>query len=389
MTEEIEDWTGKVHQGDAREKLKEMPDESVDMVITSPPYYGLRSYGDEEMESIWGGENDCEHSWDVAAEKSSQGGHNTDQNPSTVGGNKQTQKSKLRGQGGIESNYCSKCGAWKGQLGLEPSPFQFVQNLTEIFKEAYRVLKPAGSFYLNLGDTFAGGGGGVSGKPDDWDDQHNDDIYPDSVPARDVCFSDKCKMLIPHRVAISLINDGWICRNDIVWSKPNPMPESVTDRRSTKFEYIFHFVKQKNYYYNLDSIREPYARSSLERAEYAFDGTNDYEPGNAEGFSEQTVASKDGKNPGDIQEITTANYSGSHFGVFPLELIKPHIKSSCPESGIVLDPFIGSGTTAVVAEQLEREWIGIDLNKDYVDMSYERVEQETKKIYDDRSIFDY
>lgn len=386
----IEYWLNEVHQGDARKKLSEMPDESVDMVVTSPPYYGLRDYG-EEVESVWGGEDDCEHKWDAVIKKA-RGGNNTEDNPPDVGGNEHAQETRLRGGSGVESNYCSKCGSWKGQLGLEPSPIQFVRNITEICDEIYRVLKPTGSFYLNLGDTYAGGGG-ISGVPDDWDSASTQDRekYPDSVPARDVQFPNKCKMLIPHRIAISLIDEGWICRNDVVWSKPNPMPESVTDRRSTKFEYVFHFVKQQDYYYDLDCIREPYSEVSKKRAEYDFAGTNEYEPGNAEGFSKENVASNsDGKNPGDIQEITTANHSEAHFAVFPRELIEPHIKSSCPEDGIVLDPFIGSGTAAVVAEKLDRNWIGIDLNKDYVDMSYERIDDETRWMPDDvGSIFDY
>jgi DNA modification methylase len=402
----IEYWLNEVHQGDAREKLKEMPEESVDMVVTSPPYFGLRDYGKDD------------------------------------------------------------------QMGLEESPYEFIQNLVDVGDEIYRVLKPTGSFYLNLGDTYAGGGG-ISGVPDDWDSASTQDRekYPDSVPARDVEFPDKCKMLIPHRTAISLMDNGWICRNDIVWSKPNPMPESVTDRRSTKFEYTFHFVKQQDYYYDLDSIREPYSDVSKKRAEYGFEGSNrtteEYGAGNERDFNPDDIASNpNGKNPGDIQEVTTANHSEAHFAVFPQDLIEPHIKSSCPEkickkcrkpyerivesepnpegilgkkepnsktqsgghdpeeiegtrlkeghnptqyrsaefkgwestcdcdteeveSGVVLDPFIGSGTTAVVAEKLGRDWIGIDLNKDYVEMSYDRIDDETKRIFDERSVFDY
>ena len=318
MTKEtIEDWTNEVHKGDAREVLSDMPSGSVNMAVTSPPYYGLRDYGEE------------------------------------------------------------------GQLGLENTPGEFIENIVEVCSEIKRVLRDDGSFYLNFGDSFAGAGPGQ---------KLNDvkEIQTSPMDKSSVSFPSKCKMLIPHRIAISLIDDGWICRNDVVWKKPNPMPESVTDRRSTKFEYVFHFVKQKNYYYDLDSIREPYAEVSEKRAEYSFDGTNEYEVGNAEGFSEKTVASNPGgKNPGDIQEVTTANHSEAHFAVFPPELIKPHIKSSCPEDGIVLDPFIGSGTTAVVSEKLGRNWIGIDLNKDYVDMSYDRIDDETKRIFEDGGIFDY
>lgn len=326
----IEYWLNEVHQGDVRETLKEIPDESVDMVVTSPPYYGLRNYQEDE------------------------------------------------------------------QIGLEETPYEFIQNLVDVSDEIYRVLKPSGSFYLNLGDTYAGGGG-ISGVPDDWDSASTQDRekYPDSVPARDVEFPDKCKMLIPHRVAISLIDNGWICRNDIVWSKPNPMPESVTDRRSTKFEYVFHFVKQQDYYYDLDSIREPYSESSIQRVNQnngnpKFNGRRDRgHPEGKDTLNPNQFVREDGKNPGDIQEVTTANHSEAHFAVFPQDLIEPHIKSSCPEDGVVLDPFIGSGTTAVVAEQLGRDWIGIDLSKDYVEMSYDRIDDETKLIFDERSVFDY
>jgi len=320
MTEKnnIEYWLNEVHQGDAIEKLKEMPEQSVDLVVTSPPYYGLRDYGEDE------------------------------------------------------------------QIGLEETPYEFIQNLVNVTNEIYRVLKPTGSFYLNLGDTYAGGGG-ISGVPDDWDSASTQDRdkYPDSVLARDVEFPDKCKMLIPHRTAISLMDNGWICRNDIVWSKPDPMPESVTDRRSTKFEYVFHFVKQQDYYYDLDSIRVP--------SKSANNTVIDKESNDTEWDNNRVRGGihRNGKNPGDVQEVTTANHSEAHFAVFPQDLIEPHIKSSSPKDGVVLDPFIGSGTTAVVAEKLGRDWIGIDLNKDYIEMSYERIDDETKQIFDDRSVFDY
>jgi site-specific DNA-methyltransferase (adenine-specific) len=161
-------------------------------------------------------------------------------------------------------------------------------------------------------------------------------------------------MLIPHRIAIELIERGWICRNDNIWQKTNPMCESVTDRRTTSFEFFFHFTKEGQYYYDHEN-----AKTST------------------------------GANQRDVFSVNTASYPDAHFAVFPKEVIKPFIKSSCPEGGVVLDPFIGSGTTAVVAEELDRDWIGIDLNKDYVDMSYDRIENETKKIFDDRSVFDY
>ena len=286
---EIENWVGEVHQGNAKDVLQEMPENSVDCVITSPPYWNLRDYGVED------------------------------------------------------------------QLGAEDSYQDYIQKLVNICSLIKNVLKERGNFNLNLGDTY----------------------------------QNKNKMNIPHRVAIELQNDGWIERNDIVWEKLNPIPDTPNDRRANVFEYFFHFVKNKEYYYDLDSIREPYAEVSKERSKYSFKESNNYEVGNAESFSEDTVASGKGKNPGDIIKTATASYSDAHFATYPTDLIEPLVKSSCPEGGIVLDPFIGSGTTAIVCENLNRKWIGIDLNKDYVDMSYDRIGEESSKIFDDRSIFDY
>jgi DNA modification methylase len=296
MSENIEDWTNEVHEGDAQAELEKMPGESVDMVITSPPYYNLRDYGKE------------------------------------------------------------------GQIGTEDTVEEYIERLSQVFNEVYRVLKPTGNFYLNIGDTYSKGG-----------------EYPR-----------KCKILVPHRVAISLIdNEGWICRNDNIWEKLNCIPDTATDRRSTKFELFFHFVKEQEYFYNPDPIREDYAESSKKRREYSFEGVNEYGSDSASNFSKENVAAGEGKVPGDIQKAATSNNSKAHFAPFPRKLIKPHIKSSCPKDGVVLDPFIGSGTTAIVAEELGRDWIGIDLNKDYVDMSYDRIEDETTKIFDDRSFMDY
>jgi len=373
---DIDDWVNEVHQGDAKETLEEMPADSVHCVVTSSPYYGLRNYN-------------CD-----------------------------------------------------GQIGLEDSLSQYIQQLVDVGDELQRVLRDDGSWWLNLGDTYSGGGG-VAGKPDDWDDMHQDENYPDEPPAKNTSFPNKDKMLVPHRTAIALQDEGWIVRNDVVWSKTSPMPESVTDRLSTTFEFFFHFVQQGNYYYDLDSIRKPYAESSIQRVNQN-NGNPNWEgnaerghPDGEETLNPNQFTHSNGKNPGDIFEVTTAQFPDAHFAVFPTELIEKPIKASCPsevcvecgrpyalvkeekgdvvrgeereyspnikgrsappqkgwqrssrelvgweqqcdcsisetEPGIVLDPFIGAGTTAVVAQDLERRWIGIDLNKDYVEMSEER-----------------
>lgn len=407
---DIDSWTGQIHAGDAIEVMNQMPEKSVDCVIFSPPYWGLRDYG-EETENIWGGEDSCNHVW-KAHKQNPRGGLNTDENPPDVGGNKHTQTTRLRGEG-VETNFCQECGAWRGQFGLEPSPLMYVEHMVEVGKAVHRVLKDTGTWWLNLGDTYAGGGG-ISGVPDDWDSAStsNREKYPESVPAKDTEFPDKCKLLIPHRVAISLIDDGWICRNDVVWSKMNGMPESVTDRFTKSFEYFFLFSKQQNYYFDMDAVKQ------------------------------------DGSQPRDVFETTVANFPDAHFATFPPDLIEDPTKASCPpkvcvncqspyerqtevvnreiaggvsrvpqeergyddrqgksqndregltqstkktvgwektcdcdteetEPGVVLDPFMGSGTTAVVAENLGRRWVGIDLNKDYVEMSEDRISTET------------
>lgn len=489
--------------GDCRGLIPKLPAHSVDLVLYSPPYWGLRNYGVE------------------------------------------------------------------GQIGLEETPEAYVQTMVEINRLCKRVLKRTGSLYINLGDTYAGGGG-VAGKPEDWQDLHHDEIYPNPPPAKTIDYPKKCKLLMPSRIALALIDDGWVLRNDITWHKGNPMPTSARDRLACTTETIFHFVKNTKktllwhnretgewvskkpeelyvldaeenyvfdeyhlfnrkgevvgtrrvkqrlwdgfqYFYDLDKIRIKHKtgyshkfnlrvrdvksgkkgitalsgelRASEEEVEsyqdqlikvgerigvdvesgkgrpvaglYTRSGRqqnhikganpgdvlpprgwrpkyanldpavssragfqlgrsqeqhpNGKNPGDVVPFntkkepylrnnphlmrqqeryialdssSPRDLSHPLGKNPGDYWMINTQPYEGAHFAVFPEALIEPIITVACPFGGVVLDPFMGSGTTAVVARRLGRHFIGIELNPEYVELSIQRLKGTIRNIED-------
>jgi site-specific DNA-methyltransferase (cytosine-N4-specific) len=258
----MEKFVNEIIQGDCREIMRQMPPESVDLVMFSPPYWGLRNYG-EGTETVWGGDSNCQHDFSQAVVKPATGG-GSDLPNSTYDGEV--------GRGprppATLSSFCPKCGAWKGQLGLEPHFQMYVEHLVEIGGLVWRVLKKTGSFYLNLGDTYNSHPakskkvGGFQGRQMDRNRAYQNAVVIGKPP---IDLPDKCKLLIPHRVALALIDEGWICRNDIVWYKPNAMPSSVKDRLTCTYEYVFFFVKSKRYYYDLDAIREPHSAATIRR----------------------------------------------------------------------------------------------------------------------------
>lgn len=334
--EAIAAWTGDIHQGDVRETLRDMPADSVNCVMTSPPYYGLRDYG-EGNESLWGADPDCDHEWTTETTPA-QGGQNTEDNPPDVGGNASTQDTRLRGGDGIESGRCAACGAWRGQLGLEPSLDQFIANIVEVAESVRHVLRPDGSFWLNLGDSYASSGGPQTGE-----NMGAPKRVPETQPTRTTQFPAKSKMLVPHRIAIALQDAGWLVRNDVVWHKPNPMPESVTDRLSTTFEFVFHLTPNPSYHYDLDAIREPYADATVTSAEegHGWSGAgktspdDDFATGSG-GLNDPDTTRADclhpgGKNPGDVFEVPTKAFPDAHFAVYPPTLCETPIKATCPE----------------------------------------------------------
>lgn len=283
--------------GDAAATLAQLPAGSVDCIVTSPPYFGLRDYGVD------------------------------------------------------------------GQIGVEPSPAEFVSALTAVFREARRVLADDGTMWMNLGDSYSAGGQGGNRGGRLGGGAHADMVpKPTRVPG----FAPKNLLGIPWRVAFALQDDGWILRNEVIWHKPNAMPESVTDRLSGRHEHLFMFSKSERYWFDLDPIREPHAESTVsaatrKRIPYAAPGQRP---------NTKTRGMHDaGANPGDVWSINTRPFPGAHFAVFPPEIPERCILAGCKPGGVVLDPFSGSGTTGLAATENGRRYVGIDLNEDYLALS--------------------
>ena len=412
-----------VHVGDCRAVLATMEAESVHTVVTSPPYWGLRDYGTATWE---GGDADCDHK-----KPNADTGHITH---STLGGGKATNAAQV---GGYRST-CGKCGATRqdAQLGLEPTPEQYVENMVAVFREVRRVLRSDGTLWLNLGDSYAANRGYQVP-----DSKHRDVGNSKGMKADAIGLKPKDLVGIPWRVAFALQADGWYLRSDIIWSKPNPMPESVTDRPTKAHEYLFLLAKSERYYFDADAVREGFADErmgasgarSLNYSEGS--GRNDTLGGDGKrGLGVSPAAA--GRNIRSVWTIATQPYPGAHFATFPPKLVEPCIlagtseRGVCPECGApwrrvvervgaevkaprsayghgagrndggrsglvgattsttgwrptcthdatpvpatVLDPFGGSGTTAMVAQHLSRRAVLIDLNPDYIDQQLKR-----------------
>jgi DNA modification methylase len=304
-----------IHNEPCLDTLKKMPNDFLDCVITSPPYWQLRDYG------------------------------------------------------------------YDGQWGLEPTFHEYLGHLWEMMDEIYRVLKPNGTVWINLGDTYNSGGNSRSNK----DGQKEGIISHEYL--KNTGFTNtniklngkpKCLLLIPHRFAIGCIERGWIIRNDIIWAKRNGMPESINDRFAKKHEYIFFMVKSKKYYFDLDAIRDEHKwakdkRNDGKRHEYK-DGVksknNEYLATNAVSFNPL------GKNPGsvsDFWDITTKPSKNIHYASYNTELITKPILAGCPEDGLIYDPFMGSGTTAIHAIMNNRNYIGSEMSKEYLEIANKRI----------------
>lgn len=317
--------TTRILVGDARERLKELPDNSVHCVVTSPPYFGLRDYGVD------------------------------------------------------------------GQMGLEETPAEYVDSMVELFREVRRVLRDDGTLWLNLGDSYAGSWGaqGREGTP-------SKNYYNNSQLSRNQILNHpkrarftgavreggvKPKDLygIPWRVAFALQADGWYLRQDIIWSKPNPMPESVRDRCTKAHEYIFLLSNNERYFYDAEAIAEPAVKAGQFLHSYG-SGAKDRQDVSATndrrtriGLANWNRAQPETRNKRSVWEVTTQGFSEAHFATFPPALIEPCIKAGCPAGGTVLDPFGGAGTTGLVADRLRRDAILIELNPDYAAIAQRRI----------------
>jgi DNA modification methylase len=325
--------------GDCLEQMKQMPDGSVNCCVTSPPYFGLRDYGMD------------------------------------------------------------------GQIGLEETPDAYVARLVEVFREARRVLRDDGTLWLNLGDSYCGSGGagnqfksgGIAAQgvqaPSTWKE-----FASKVVTQRIEGLKPKDLIGIPWRVAFALQADGWYLRQDIIWHKPNPMPESVKDRCTKAHEYIFLLSKSQKYHFDADAIKEPLAEASIGRAERkqrlmdrtgtgtlgkqienGVDSSHAY-AGLALGRNGKTGYDLESgtRNRRSVWTVATKPFKGAHFATYPPELIRPCIQAGCPPQGTVLDPFGGSGTTAVVAIQEGRNAILCELNPEYLTIAQSRIQSATQ-----------
>ncbi|MBQ9203458.1 MAG: site-specific DNA-methyltransferase [Prevotella sp.] len=294
-----------IYNMDCLQGLRLMPSDSIDCCITSPPYYGLRDY---EVD---------------------------------------------------------------GQIGLERSPEEYIAKLTDIFREVLRVLKPEGTLWLNMGDSYAGGGKGAAKYPENakkWKQGSNKGTVGNRTAYKQ---ETHCKVKdligIPWMLAFALRSIGYYLRQDIVWYKPNAMPESVKDRCTKSHEYIFLLSKSKHYYYDYEAIKQP-ARSKVRSKMVKHRKVDFHVPGNNyKTFQGNNIPTSSLVNKRDVWvQCTKPSGSSQHFAAYPPALIRDCVLAGCPVGGIILDPFMGTGTTAMVALQYQRQYIGFELNPDYI-----------------------
>ena len=266
----------------------------------------------------------------------------------------------------------------EGQIGLEETPEEYVEKMVEVFRKVRRVLKDEGTVWLNLGDSYASNHyTGARDSDTGWKHGELSQGHQARAGGAGGVFKVKDLMGIPWMVAFALRADGWYLRQDIIWHKPNPMPESVTDRCTKAHEYIFLLSKQKKYYYDHEAIKQPVKEDWGTR-----DRTDGKYHNEGTGLSPHTGLedSYESANKRSVWTVTTKPFKGAHFAVFPPDLIEPCVLAGCPEDGTVLDPFGGAGTTGLVADRNGRNAILIELNDEYAEMAIDR-------IYNDAPLF--
>jgi DNA modification methylase len=261
-----------------------------------------------------------------------------------------------------------------GQIGLESTPEAYVGRMVEVFREVRRVLREDGTLWLNLGDSYAGNATSGGQNKNDGGPAFRVSAVPtktgDNLKPKDL-------VGIPWRVALALQADGWYLRQDIIWHKPNPMPESVTDRCTKAHEYVFLMAKSQRYYYDAEAISEP-ALTAGDIGGFtpnAAIASGKKPSGNMIAERGKAYIRPDTRNRRSVWTVCTKPYSGAHFAVMPPDLVKPCILAGCPEGGVVLDPFMGSGTVAAVAQDAGRRAIGIELNPEYCKLIAKRFQQ--------------
>ena len=272
-----------------------------------------------------------------------------------------------------------------GQIGLEPTPDAFVAEMVAVFRDVRRVLRDDGTLWLNLGDSYnAGRNGGHAGGAKQASLDRHKGIERSGANVHGL--KPKDLIGIPWMVAFALRADGWYLRQDIIWSKPNPMPESCTDRCTKAHEYFFLLSKSGRYCYDADAIKEAAERpeGSGNQVPYDVDGQRPGTNANL-GGSLHKIGARETRNKRSVWTVATHAFSEAHFATFPPALIEPCIKAGCPEGGTVLDPFGGAGTTGLVADRLRRNAILIELNPEYAAMSARRIDGEAGMLSDVRT----
>lgn len=257
-----------------------------------------------------------------------------------------------------------------GQIGLEETPEQFIAKLVEVFREVRRVLRDDGTCWVNIGDSYARnpakGGSGPGGKNIAYSDSYSG-AGGAGIPSG---LKEKDLIGVPWMLAFALRADGWFLRSEVIWHKPNPMPESVTDRPTKAHEQIFLLSKSARYYFDGESIKEPATCDRMRGPALHRDTVST----NGNGGLSRRELTED-RNKRSVWSVATTPYKGAHFATFPTELIEPCVMAGAPAGGVVLDPFFGSGTTGQVAEALSRQWIGCELNPEYEPLQRERMRQ--------------
>ena len=468
-------------QGDALTKLRELESESIDCCITSPPYWALRDYKTEAI--VWDAVDRCAHEWTTTIETKTNRGIGHDKSTLKTKPNVSTEYWDKDLQFNVSSSFCSKCNAWKGSLGLEPTFNLYINHLIQIFNEVKRVLKKTGACWVNMGDTYNGAKVGNTNRTN-----HGSHQVYDMRPARPNNESmikpllrniaEKSLCLIPERFATAMIDQGWILRNKIIWYKPNCMPSSTRDRFTVDWEYLYFFTKSPRYYFEtqyepMDDF-EDYKRRMTNRYDTKYiDNSNGQTlsswrrpkkfcpiggSNKTEGYQNPTYSGNEwersalGRIKRAVWKIPTAPFADAHFAVFPPAIVETPLKATCPEyvckkcgkprekitekeyevfaedighrkyfenaekkaagenkevlrrfknlsairgekqlgwnqcncnagfdGGIVLDCFMGSGTTAIVAMQNARNFVGIELNPEYIKMAMERLQPYLKQ----------
>lgn len=444
----IDEIRNKILQGNVLDVLKQIPDESIDCIITSPPYWCLRNYG-EETNTIWNEDKNCKHEWDIVGKVQSDAA--IKQGPNSTIKQSHTEPKDLR------SAFCKKCSAWYGQLGLEPTLELYLEHMLQITEELKRVLKGTGVCFWNHGDNY-GGAISVPNAP------KLGKRAKDRICQRPAIGKQKCMIMQNYRLILRMLDEqNWLLRNICIWNKPNHMPSSVKDRFANSYEPVFMLVKSKKYLFDLDAVRVPHKTNEnrpmgiIRNREYGYNSKlnklRGYKIKGDKGIVQKSQHhGKDvnytsgGKNPGDVWIIPTRPFPEAHFATFPQGLVEPMIQASCPKwickkcskarvritkieynwqtkgktkgekqrsgematiqghalaehqtigwtdcscfddgnkwrPGIILDCFLGSGTTAVVAKKLKRDYLGIELNSSYIEIANKRIEATPKPLF--------